>query len=245
MASVGDRPRVIIFGATGNTGRCLVRAGLDRGHDVTIFARDVAKVSAVFDERLLSRLRVCEGDAMDEWAVGRAMAGHDAAVNVAQHRTIPEVFEGICRNIVTQAETRLVASRRLWLFGGLPGLDVPHTKTMGASLPGLSPILRSHKTNYELLRQSTLDWSFMCPGPMTFDPGRSFGGRLRVTTEVMPYRVGSWTKWLPKIVHPFIMLRHLGEVTVSYGDVADLVMDNLAPDGPYSRRRVGVGAPDG
>lgn len=235
--------KVIVFGATGNTGRCLVRAGVSHGHEVTAFVRDIAKLRAVFDDDLISRMRVCEGDALDEWVVGRAIVGHNAVVNAAQHPSVPEVFESICRNIVTQAEKQLLQPRRLWLFGGLPGLDVPHTTTIGASLPGMAPILRSHRVNYELLKQSTLDWSFICPGPMTFAPERVFGDRLRVVTEVMPYKISAWTRWLPKVVHPFIVLRHLDEVTVSYEDVAELVMSNLAPNGPYSQKRVGVGAP--
>lgn len=235
--------RVIVFGATGNTGRCLVRAGVSRGHEVTAFVRDIAKLRAVFEDELISRIRISEGDALDEWAVGRAMAGHNAAINAAHHPSLPHVFESICRNIVTQAQARLLTPRRLWLFGGLPGLDVPHTNTIGASLPGMSPILRSHRVNYELVKQSTLDWSFICPGPMTFAPGRVVGDRLSVTTEVMPYKIGAWTKWLPKFVHPFIMLRHLDEISVSYEDVAELVVNNLAPNGPYSQKRVAVGMP--
>ncbi len=236
--------KVVIFGASGSTGRCLVVAGLRQGHEVTAFVRDTGKLRTIFNEEILGRIRICEGDALDEQAVGQAMSGQNAAVNVAQHRTVPDIFEGICQNIIRQAERKLESPRRLWLFGGLPGLDVPHTKTMGSDLPGIPPMLRSHKVNYERLKASALDWSFMCPGPMTFEPERYFGDRLRVTTEVMPYSVGTWTKWLPRIFHPFIMLRHLNEATVSYEDVAELVMANLEPNGPYSRRRVGVGAPE-
>jgi len=235
--------KVVIFGAAGSTGRCLVVAGLRQGHEVTAFVRDIGKLRIIFNEAVLSRIRVCEGDALDEWAVGWAMSGQNAAVNAAAHLTVPDIFEGICRNIVRQAERNLEPPRRLWLFGGLPGLDVPHTKTIGSDLPGMSPILRSHKANYERLKASTLDWSFMCPGPMTFEPERYFGARLRVTTEVMPYSIAPWTKWLPRLFHPFIMLRHLNEASASYEDVAELVMDNLEANGPYSYRRVGVGPP--
>lgn len=235
--------KVVIFGATGSTGRCLVVAGLRQGYEVTAFVRDTGKLATIFNEDILGRIRICEGDALDSGAVGQALSGQNAAVNVAQHRTEPDIFEGICQTIIEQAEQNLEPPRRLWLFGGLPGLDVPHTKTMGTDLPGMSPILRSHKANYERLKASTLDWSFMCPGPMTFEPERYFGERLRVTTEVMPYSVGAWTKWLPKLFHPFIMLRHLNEATTAYEDVAELVMANLEPNGPYSHCRVGVGAP--
>ena len=57
---------------------------------------------------------------------------------------------------------------------------------------------------------------------------------------MMPYGVGAWTKLLPRIAHPFIMYYHLRELATAYEDVACLVMNNLAPDGFYSRRRIGV-----
>lgn len=235
--------KVIIFGATGSTGRCLAHAGVVRGLQVTAFVRDPAKLAAIFPNEFLSKIRVVRGDALDEQAVADAMAGQEAAVNAAQHPTDPEIFQTICRNIVGQAELRLAPPRRLWLFGGLPGLDVPHTKRMGATLPGMPMMLRSHKINFDFLKESSLDWSFMCPGPMTFDPGWRFGDRLRITTETMPYDPPTWTRWLPSLAHPFIMLRRLPTVTVSYQDVADLVMDNLDPSGPFSRRRVGAAPP--
>jgi nucleoside-diphosphate-sugar epimerase len=36
---------IVIFGATGLTGRCLVEQALDEGYDVTAFARNPASVS--------------------------------------------------------------------------------------------------------------------------------------------------------------------------------------------------------
>ncbi len=218
-------------------------SGLRYGHQVSAFVRDRAKLNDIFAPEILEMIRICEGDALDEDAVGQAMEGQEACVNVAQHPADPAIFEAICQNIISQAEVKLDLPRRLWLFGGLPGLDVPHTKTMGADLPGMSPILRSHKVNFERLRASGLNWSFMCPGPMTFAPERRFGDQLRVTTEEMPYTVGAWTRWLPRLAHSLIMLRHLPEVTVSYEDVADLVIAHLEPEGPYSFKRVGVAAP--
>jgi len=69
---------------------------------------------------------------------------------------------------------------------------------------------------------------------------RGIPGRLDVTFDVMPYRVGPWTKLLPRIVHPFIIYARLRDVATAYEDVACLVMNNLAPAGPCSRRRIGV-----
>lgn len=67
---------VLIFGATGGTGRELVRQALDRGHSVTAFARDPSALG----ER--DGLRWLAGDVLDATAVERAVAGHDVVLCV-------------------------------------------------------------------------------------------------------------------------------------------------------------------
>ena len=66
--------RVIVFGATGKTGRRIVRRALDQGHEVTAFGRSVDRLDA---EASLSTFR---GDVFDAGAVAEAVAGHDAVI---------------------------------------------------------------------------------------------------------------------------------------------------------------------
>ena len=69
--------RLAIFGATGRTGVPLVRRALDRGHDVTAFVRDAAKLDETHD-----RLHVVEGDAYGGAGVEEAVADADAVLSV-------------------------------------------------------------------------------------------------------------------------------------------------------------------
>ncbi|HZK48634.1 MAG TPA: NAD(P)H-binding protein, partial [Thermoleophilia bacterium] len=48
--------KVVVFGATGRTGRLLVEGALARGHDVTAFVRAPNKLGALRD-----RVRVVQG----------------------------------------------------------------------------------------------------------------------------------------------------------------------------------------
>ena len=57
--------RLLIFGATGGTGRELIRQALDRGHSVTAFARD----PSALEER--DGLSPIAGDVLDAPAVER------------------------------------------------------------------------------------------------------------------------------------------------------------------------------
>jgi putative NADH-flavin reductase len=230
---------VIVFGATGAVGSCLVREGLAAGLDVSVFIRDPRKLELQHSPQALSRLKVYVGDIHDTRAISQAMAEHDTAVDAAGSH-LPKEYLAIRRSIVSAARQTLQPPRRIWVFGGLPGLLVPHTDTPGTDLPGMPALFRAHRPVYETVRNSGMDWTFICPGPMYLAGRRGIPGRLDVTFDVMPYRVDEWTKWLPRIVQPFIMYSHLREVATAYEDVACLVMTNLAPDGPYSRRRIGV-----
>ena len=69
--------RVIVFGATGKTGRHVCRQALEQGHEVTAFTR-----SANWIDHTDSSLRVAQGDVMDAESVAASVAGHDAAIIV-------------------------------------------------------------------------------------------------------------------------------------------------------------------
>ena len=69
--------RITVFGATGRTGRPLVRQALGRGHDVVAFVRSPEKLDVTDDA-----LTVVEGDAYSGDGVAEAVAGSDAVVSV-------------------------------------------------------------------------------------------------------------------------------------------------------------------
>lgn len=66
---------IVIFGATGGTGRCLTQQGLDAGYRVRAFARDPNRVTIKHD-----RLEIVQGDVFDPDAVDRAVNGTDGVL---------------------------------------------------------------------------------------------------------------------------------------------------------------------
>ena len=66
---------LIVFGASGATGRLVVETALSAGHLVTAFVRDAARLPMTH-----SRLRIIEGDAMDPASVASVLSGHDAVL---------------------------------------------------------------------------------------------------------------------------------------------------------------------
>ncbi len=68
--------QIVIFGATGATGRCLVGQALDQGYDVTAFARNPAGVTT---EHV--RLSIVRGDVFQKASVQEAVANQDAVLS--------------------------------------------------------------------------------------------------------------------------------------------------------------------
>jgi putative NADH-flavin reductase len=67
--------KLFVIGATGGTGREIVRQALAKVHDVTAFVRSPDGIASK-DERLT----VLKGNVMDEDELFRAMQNHDAVV---------------------------------------------------------------------------------------------------------------------------------------------------------------------
>lgn len=68
--------KVTVFGATGGTGKLVVRQALAAGHEVIAVARNPAAVPGGRD-----RLRVVAGDVLEPASVEQAVAGSDAIVS--------------------------------------------------------------------------------------------------------------------------------------------------------------------
>ena len=67
--------RIVVFGASGRTGRHVGEQVLARGHEVTAFVRDASRLD------VRKRLQVAQGDARDAAAVDRAITHHDAVIS--------------------------------------------------------------------------------------------------------------------------------------------------------------------
>jgi putative NADH-flavin reductase len=68
--------KLLVFGATGGTGKQLVGQALQQGHVVTAFARDPSKVKLAN-----ANLRVVRGDILQPDSVETAVAGQDAVLS--------------------------------------------------------------------------------------------------------------------------------------------------------------------
>lgn len=107
---------VLIFGATGGTGRALVEQALAQGHAVTAFARNPSKVQTKH-----SNLRVVKGNVLDPASLEAAIRGQDAVLSALGIR--PGVWLLLAILVLCQVISRLAGLA--WPAGPIMRWGIP------------------------------------------------------------------------------------------------------------------------
>lgn len=158
--------RLVIFGATGGTGRHLVTLALDAGHDVTVFVRSPEKLG-----ELAARVRVLTGDVTDEAAVTAAIADQDVVISAigAPPSSKDRVRERGTRTIVRAMEAtgvrRLVSLSTHGIRETADGLPLL-MKWLVVPLY-LKGVFTDHEHQEAVVRDSSLDWTLVRPTHLT------------------------------------------------------------------------------
>ena len=161
--------QITIFGATGKTGIELVNQALDKGHSVTAFVRDPARL-AVEDERLT----IIEGDIFDPASVARAVQGQDAVIctlgagsdlsktSVRTDGTV-NIINGMKKNNVE----RLIVISAMGVGDSWDTLSLVN-KIIFATL--LKSSREDHEAQEAAVRDSGVDWTIIRPSGLTDTP---------------------------------------------------------------------------
>lgn len=157
---------LLIFGATGGTGRCLVEQALAQGHHVTAFVRSPEKIATQHPH-----LKIVQGDIQNYDSVAAAMPGHDAVLSALGvylfHKNT--VLSDSTRNII-----RAMEAHGLKRFVCETAIGIGDTRDQTNLFVEFVfyPLLLRHffpdKERQELaIRQSNLDWVIVRPGRLT------------------------------------------------------------------------------
>lgn len=164
--------QILIIGATGGTGQQLVTQALERGYDVTAFARSPEKLRGEGP-----RLKVLKGDVLDEESLSRAMDGQDAVISALGHRrfysTRQVLFQGtanIIRAMEERGVRRLICETSLGLGNSVGRMGIYYTLFV---VPFILPLYFWDKTKQERqIAASSLEWIIVRPGRLTDGPLR-------------------------------------------------------------------------
>ncbi|WP_274653562.1 NAD(P)-dependent oxidoreductase [Paenibacillus humicola] len=232
--------KIIVFGATGNTGRRVLAQGVKMGHEMTAFVRSPEKLYEQQGEHTMRQVKVIVRDILDPASVCEALSNQDAAVIAAGNAGQGEEFVRIVDNIVSQCENQPSFAGRVWLMGGAGLLDIPYTDLIGNHLPGFPPMYKTHNKNFERLQRTRLDWSVMCPGTMLDSIGQSAPVRLHVTTEILPVPIPETIREFSEAEIAGHLFSRFQELDVTYDDVANWMLNHIETGGPFKGKRVGL-----
>ena len=160
--------KVIVFGATGKTGRHVVTTALERGHEVTAFGRSADRLDLNSDA-----LEKCKGDVFNRESVNRAVAGHDAAVVCLGSTGLRDKTTlAAGTRIVVDAMSENRADRLVVLSAA--GVDDSWKQIPWSSRLVFRTMLRNlfadHHAQEAIVKQSPLDWTIVRAAVLKDDP---------------------------------------------------------------------------
>lgn len=176
--------KIVVFGASGGTGRELVKQGLAQGHEVTVFVRNPAAFTGG------DRLRLVMGDARDAKAVALAVAGQEAVLsalggNLGDETLLPESIGHILAAMKQEGVKRLIV---LGASGVWPGA----AKRLSAVARGFLHVIeatvlkkpfQAQRAMQMRIQASETDWTIVQPPRLLNKPGT---GKFRVDGEALP-----------------------------------------------------------
>lgn len=158
--------KMVIYGASGNTGRIFTAMALEQGHEVTAFVRSLEKLTIEHPH-----LTVVQGDVSDEEAVSKSLSGQDAAVALINTVNPEEigVFEQSARNILTGMAAQGVRLLSfVSSFGAPDGFERDPYYEQNFRQGSLKAVYTEVRKAEALIMDSDTDWILVRP-PMLLD----------------------------------------------------------------------------
>ena len=211
--------RVVVFGASGATGRPLVAQALAAGHEVTAFVRDPATAPP--------GVRVVTGDVLDAAAVDGAVAGHEVIVSALGHRRRaarnPWSRDTSPPDLMARATAHLLDAARRHrvgriLYVGVHGCGDSRARTgfvyrwlVERTTIGIA--LADFNAAEELLARTSFEW--LVARPVTLTDGAATG-RCRVRDD----RIGSLATIRRADVAAFVLAHLSGPIAARTPSIA-------------------------
>lgn len=175
--------KVVLYGATGNSGQRILRELTSRGHQVTGVARNTSK--------LPSTITTVKDDLSSAEAIASIIAGADVVVSAyAPPQDNTDALLGVTEREI--AAVKKAGTARLIVVGGAGLLELTPGTTLIASgyLPeSYHPIANSHEKALGLLKASDINWTYFSPAGY-FEPGERTGKFRLGTTNLIANEKG-------------------------------------------------------
>ncbi|MNJ45645.1 NmrA-like family protein [compost metagenome] len=173
--------KISILGVTGRVGRQLAALALQDGHQVTALVRDPGKMVMVTGDHLT----LVQGNALNKEDITRVLHGHEIVLSALSTDGTTTLSASIPLIIDTMQEEGIKRIITIGTAGILQSRTQPQLLRYQSdeSKRKLTRAAEEHHKVYELLQQSELDWTIVCP---TYLPDGAHMGIYREERNFLP-----------------------------------------------------------
>lgn len=172
--------KLLILGGTGRVGSHLVENALQDDHHVTVLVRTPEKVQIQHNN-----LTVVQGDVLSKEDIGQAMHGTDvvmSALNTDGGTTLTDSMPLIIDAMKKEGIKRIITIGTAGILQSRVSPELLRYQS-SESKRKLTRAAEEHHKMYELLQQSGLDWTIVCP---TYLPDGERLGNYRTERDFLP-----------------------------------------------------------
>jgi putative NADH-flavin reductase len=171
---------ILLLGATGRVGSHIVTYALDDRHHVTVLVRTPDKIQINN-----KNLTIIQGNALNKEDIVHAMHGVDVVISVLNtdgtttlSESMPLIIEAMenegIKRIITIGTAGILQSRTTPNSLRYQSSESKRKSTRAA---------KEHHKVYDMLKQSTLEWTIVCP---TYLPDGERVGKYRIERNYLP-----------------------------------------------------------
>jgi uncharacterized protein len=175
--------KIVLYGATGNSGQRILQELTSRGHEVTAVVRNTSRLPAT--------VKAATDDLSNVDKIASVIAGADVVVSAyAPPPDNTDAIVGVTERQI--AAIKKVGTPRLIVVGGAGLLKVAPGVTLIASgyLPeAYLPIATAHEKALNVLKASDINWTYFSPAGF-FEPGQRSGKFRLGTTNLIANEAG-------------------------------------------------------
>jgi uncharacterized protein len=175
--------KIVLYGATGNSGQRILQELTNRGHEVKAVARNISKLPPA--------VKPVKDDLGNADTIASVIAGADVVVSAyAPPQDNTDALLGVTERQI--AAVKKAGVSRLIVVGGAGLLEVAPGVSLIASgyLPeAFLPIAKSHEKALGILEGSDVNWTYFSPAGF-FEPGQRTGKYRLGTTNLIANEKG-------------------------------------------------------
>ncbi|WHY54784.1 NAD(P)-dependent oxidoreductase [Peribacillus simplex] len=171
---------ILILGATGRVGGQLVTYSLQDRHHVTVLVRTPGKIGMNN-----ANLTIIQGNVLNKDDIVRAMHGIDvvfSALNTDGTTTLSESMPLIIEAMENEGIQRIITIGTAGILQSRTTPNILRYQSRESKQRSTRAAKEHHKV-YEMLKQSTLQWTIVCP---TYLPDGESVGTYRVEGDFLP-----------------------------------------------------------